>query len=112
MAPCLATVAYAQQISTCVARWHQLVNRLNMTSSSPHPSSSRHHPQAAPNPRISVLPERARVPPESSVEVEVSIVAEAQGPWAAVLELEVRGGKPLKVPIRCGACAVSPGPLW
>ncbi|KAI8473771.1 MAG: hypothetical protein J3K34DRAFT_497953 [Monoraphidium minutum] len=56
--------------------------------------------RAVANPRVSVHPDRARVPPEGAVQVEVSVAAEGPGPWAAVLELEVRGGRPIKIPIR------------
>ena len=56
--------------------------------------------QAPPNPALAVSPDRASVAPGGSAEVEVSFVVGSAGAWAATLELEVRGGRPIRIPIK------------
>lgn len=57
--------------------------------------------QVIPNRQLSVVPERGRVLAESMVELEVSLLPQQPGQFAAVLEVEVRGSRTLKLPIRC-----------
>ncbi len=57
-------------------------------------------PQAVPNPLLSITPDRGRCPPDGTTEIELSLVARAPGVVATVLELEVCGGKPIKIPVR------------
>lgn len=56
--------------------------------------------QVLPNPLLSVTPERGQVVAEGSAELEVTVLLTQPGPLSTVLELDLRGGKVLKLPIR------------
>ncbi len=58
--------------------------------------------QVKPNALLAVSPDRQHVGAESVAELEVSLLPQQPGQFSAVLELEVRGGKSLKLPIRWG----------
>lgn len=64
------------------------------------PKPQRALVQALPNPLLNIHPDRARCMPESVTEIELSLAVVAPGPWSAVLELEVRGGRPIKIPVK------------
>ncbi|MEW5300161.1 MAG: hypothetical protein WDW36_003110 [Sanguina aurantia] len=53
-----------------------------------------------PNSLVKVFPERAKVAPEEVLDVEVTFTIAAPGFLATVLEVEVRGSKPLKMPLK------------
>ncbi|KAF8055917.1 CFAP47 [Scenedesmus sp. PABB004] len=57
---------------------------------------------------LAVSPARGRVPAEGATELEVSLLPTQPGPFSAVLEVDVRGGKALGLPIR-RAPRLSPG---
>lgn len=56
--------------------------------------------QVLPNPLLTVTPERGQVVAEGSAELEVTLLLSQPGPLSTVLELDLRGGKVLKLPIR------------
>jgi hypothetical protein len=56
--------------------------------------------QVLPNSLLSVTPERGQVAAEGSAELEVALLLTQPGPLSTVLELDLRGGKILKLPIR------------
>jgi hypothetical protein len=56
--------------------------------------------QVAPNPQLHVSPDRGHVAAESGAELELSLLPQQPGQFTATLEIEVRGSKPLKLPIR------------
>lgn len=58
------------------------------------------HLQVLPNSLLSVTPERGQVVAEGSAELEVALLLTQPGPLSTVLELDLRGGKILKLPIR------------
>jgi hypothetical protein len=62
--------------------------------------------QVVPNPQLSVSPDRGHVAAESGAELELSLTPQQPGQVTATLELEVRGSKPLKLPIRCAYYAM------
>lgn len=53
-----------------------------------------------PNSKLIVSPERGLVPAEGSAELEVTLLLTEPGPLSAVLELDLRGGKVLRLPVR------------
>jgi hypothetical protein len=57
--------------------------------------------QVLPNSLLSVVPERGQVVAEGSAELEVALLLTQPGSLSTVLELDLRGGKILKLPIRC-----------
>lgn len=57
--------------------------------------------QVLPNSQLSVSPERGQVAAEGSLELEVALLLTQHGPMSTVLELDLRGGKTLKLPVRC-----------
>lgn len=59
--------------------------------------------QVLPNDGVAVTPERGLVAGEGSAELELKLLLTRPGQMAATLELDVRGGKTLKLPIRCAA---------
>jgi hypothetical protein len=63
--------------------------------------------QVVPNPQLSVSPDRGHVAAESGAELELSLTPQQPGQVTATLELEVRGSKPLKLPIRYADDAMS-----
>lgn len=73
----------------------------------PPPTSTQHPytpgkcmPQVVSGPVLTVVPERGHVPAGGSLELEVSLLLHGPGPLSVALELEVRGGRVLKLPIR------------
>jgi hypothetical protein len=62
--------------------------------------------QVIPNSQLSVSPERGQVAAESSAELEVALLLTQPGPISTVLELDLRGGKTVKLPVRCAKLAV------
>lgn len=56
--------------------------------------------QVVPNPQLTVSPDSGHVAAESGAELELSVLPQQPGQFAATLEIEVRGSKPLKLPIR------------
>lgn len=56
--------------------------------------------QVLPNGNVSVTPERGPVNAESLTDLEVGFTAATAGPWQAQLEVEVRGGKTLRLNIK------------
>lgn len=56
--------------------------------------------QVLPNSLVKVFPERAKVAPEEVLDVEVTFTIAAPGLLATILEVEVRGSKPLKMPLK------------
>jgi hypothetical protein len=56
--------------------------------------------QVIPNSQLSVSPERGQVAAESSAELEVALLLTQPGPISTVLELDLRGGKTVKLPVR------------
>lgn len=58
--------------------------------------------QVLPNSQLSVSPERGQVAAESSAELEVALLLREPGPLHAMLELDLRGGKILRLPFRYG----------
>lgn len=60
-----------------------------------------HFMQVVPNAQLSVSPDRGHVAAESGAELELALLAQQPGHVAATLKVEVRGSKPLKLPIRC-----------
>lgn len=61
------------------------------------------------NSQLQVSQDRGHVAAESAAELEVLFTPKQSGQFAAVLEVEVRGGKTLKLPIRCGLLASHAG---
>lgn len=53
-----------------------------------------------PNSLLTVTPERGQVAAEGSAELEVALMLTQAGPVSTVLELDLRGGKVLKLPVR------------
>lgn len=66
----------------------------------PQLPSTHTQTQVVPNPLLSVTPDRARVPPDGTAELEVAFSVAGAEQFATVLELEVRGGKAIKIPIK------------
>jgi hypothetical protein len=62
----------------------------------------RPHPQVLQQPgsQLSVSPERGQVAAEGSAELEVMLLLTQPGHMSAVLELDLRAGKVLRLPIR------------
>lgn len=60
--------------------------------------------QVLPNSLLSVTPERGQVAAEGSAELEVALLLTQPGPLSTVLELDLRGGKVLKLPNRYAVC--------
>jgi hypothetical protein len=56
--------------------------------------------QIIPAEKIQATPSKGRVAPDGVTEIELSFLVDASGTWSAILEVEVRGGKPLKLPMR------------
>ena len=56
--------------------------------------------QILPTEKIQVTPSKGRVAPEGVTEIELSFLVDTLGAWSATLEVEVIGGKPLKLPVR------------
>lgn len=54
----------------------------------------------ASSPALSLSVPKGVVPAGSSVYIWVRFEVDAQGPWSAMLELEVQGGKPLRLPVK------------
>jgi hypothetical protein len=56
--------------------------------------------QICSNSLLSVTPSHGRVAAESVAELDVHLTIHQEGSVATVLEVEVRGNKPLRLPIR------------
>jgi hypothetical protein len=56
-----------------------------------------------PNDRLTVSQRRGKVGADDVLELEVSLCCSLPGAFASTLEVEVRGGKPLKLPVKADA---------